>query len=79
MHVPQRVIRPLSKGTVTTPRTEHLATASLPTRHGVFETHVFRSVANDEFGEQGEKEHVALFHEIWLRLRHRDANKIVGL
>ena len=62
MHVPQRVIRPLSKGTVTTPRTEHLATASLPTRHGVFETHVFRSVANDEFGEQGEKEHVALVY-----------------
>jgi GTP cyclohydrolase II len=37
MHVPRRVIRPQ------TARTEWLAQASLPTRHGDFATHVFRS------------------------------------
>jgi GTP cyclohydrolase II len=51
MHVPERVIRP---------QTTWLASAPLPTRHGEFQTHVFRSVANLEGGEQGEKEHVAL-------------------
>lgn len=54
MHVPHRVIRPLAV------QTTWLASSPLPTRHGVFTTHVFRSVANDESGEQGEKEHVAL-------------------
>jgi GTP cyclohydrolase II len=39
MHVPSRVIRP--QGALT----EWVAKASLPTRHGSFETHVFREVA----------------------------------
>jgi GTP cyclohydrolase II len=39
MHVPRGVIRPQ------TPRTEWLAQATLPTRHGDFVTHVFRSTA----------------------------------
>jgi len=34
----------------------------LPTRQGTFEAHVFRSVANDETGEPGEKDHVALVY-----------------
>lgn len=63
MHVPRtRVIRPLSTGAGVMPRTQYLASASLPTKHGVFETHVFRSIANDETGEPGEKEHVALVY-----------------
>ena len=53
MHVPRRVIRPQSK------LTEWLAKASLPTRHGSFETHVFRS-APDEEGNGLPPEHVAL-------------------
>ena len=36
MHVPRRVIRPQSK------TTDFLAKATLPTKHGNFETHVFR-------------------------------------
>jgi GTP cyclohydrolase II len=62
MHVPKRVIRPLTKGTTITPRTQFLASADLPTRHGVFATYVFKSLANDETGEPGEKEHVALVY-----------------
>ena len=38
MHVPPRVIRPQ------TSRTECLAEAKIPTRHGDFETHVFREI-----------------------------------
>ena len=57
MHVPPRVIRPLTKA-----RTQHLASAELPTRHGTFRTHVFKSLANDERGDPGEKEHVALVY-----------------
>ena len=49
MHVPERVIRP---------QTDWLASAELPTRHGQFTTHVFRTT------EPGDgscfKEHVAL-------------------
>ena len=37
MHVPRRVIRPQST------LTEWVAGAKIPTRHGEFETHVFRS------------------------------------
>jgi GTP cyclohydrolase II len=52
MHVPVRVIRPQE------PTTEWLASAEVPTRFGVFRTHVFRST------EPGDgaccKEHVAL-------------------
>jgi len=54
MHVPERVIRPH------TPETEWLASAEVPTRFGVFTTHVFRTT------EPGDgacfKEHVALVY-----------------
>lgn len=62
MHVSQRVIRPLSKGAANPTRTQCLAKAMLPTKHGVFESFVFRCTANDETGEQGEKEHIALVY-----------------
>jgi len=62
MHVPVRVIRPQSPQvapqTPSEPRTEWVASAELPTRFGLFKTHVFRTV------EPGDgacfKEHVAL-------------------
>src|SRR3954469_18791067 len=59
MHVPERVIRPHTE----TPTTEWLAAAELPTRFGLFKTHVFRTT------EPGDgacfKEHIALvFGEI---------------
>ena len=70
MHVPVRVIRPQtprapssppsssSSPSSPEPRTEWLASAELPTRFGLFKTHVFRTV------EPGDgacfKEHVAL-------------------
>ena len=59
MHVPERVIRPHTpKAQSTTPKTEWLASADVPTRFGVFKTHVFRTT------EPGDgaciKEHVAL-------------------
>jgi len=54
MHVPERVIRPHAA----IPKTEWLAAADVPTRFGVFKTHVFRTT------EPGDgacfKEHVAL-------------------
>jgi GTP cyclohydrolase II len=51
MYVPDRVIRP---------QTSWLAAADLPTRHGVFKTHVFRTT---EPGDGAcEKEHVALVY-----------------
>jgi GTP cyclohydrolase II len=54
MHVPERVIRPQA------PRTEWLAAADLPTKHGTFRTHVFRAT---EPGDGGfSKEHVALVY-----------------
>jgi GTP cyclohydrolase II len=55
MHVPQRVIRP--QGSLT----QWLARATIPTRHGDFETHVFRSTRSAE-GDADElpQEHVAL-------------------
>jgi GTP cyclohydrolase II len=53
MHVPERVIRPQTQ-------TQWLASAELPTRFGLFSTHVFRAT------EPGDgacfKEHVALVH-----------------
>ena len=56
MHVPERVIRPHTA----TPKTEWLAAADVPTRFGVFKTHVFRTT------EPGDgacvKEHVALVY-----------------
>ncbi len=56
MHVPVRVIRPHAA----TPKTEWLAAADVPTRFGVFRTHVFRTT------EPGDgacyKEHVALVY-----------------
>jgi GTP cyclohydrolase II len=51
MHVPERVIRP---------HAEWLATTTLPTRHGNFETHVFRSHSDD--GADLAKDHVALVY-----------------
>jgi GTP cyclohydrolase II len=58
MHVPERVIRPHTPPT--TPTTEWLASAEVPTRFGVFKTHVFRTT------EPGDgacfKEHVALVY-----------------
>jgi GTP cyclohydrolase II len=55
MHVPSRVIRPSR-------RTIPLASSPLPTSFGTFDTYVFRSVANHDGGEGGEKEHVALVY-----------------
>ena len=50
MHVPPRVIRPQGAPT------EWVAKATLPTRHGNFETHIFRGA-----GDHGlSPEHVAL-------------------
>jgi GTP cyclohydrolase II len=49
MHVPHGVIRPQ--------RTEWQASATIPTRHGDFTTHVFSSLEDGEI-----KEHVALVH-----------------
>jgi GTP cyclohydrolase II len=58
MHVPQRVIRP--HGTTAT-QTEWLSQATIPTRHGQFETHVFRDVRPAEDGGGSlSQEHVAL-------------------
>lgn len=58
MHVPQRVIRP--HGTQAT-QTEWLSQATIPTRHGQFETHVFRDVRPaDDDGSALSQEHVAL-------------------
>lgn len=51
MYVPERVIRP---------QTEWIASAKLPTRFGLFDTHVFRTI---EPGDGGcVKEHVALVY-----------------
>jgi GTP cyclohydrolase II len=56
MHVPERVIRPHTPTTL--PVTKWLASAELPTKFGLFKTHVFRTT------EPGDgacfKEHVAL-------------------
>jgi GTP cyclohydrolase II len=52
MHVPQGVIRPQPS------RTEWLAKATLPTRHGDFVTHVFRATAADPTANP--HDHVAL-------------------
>ncbi len=55
MHVPQRVIRPQRL------LTECLAEARIPTRHGEFETHVFRSaMGGTTTAADAAQEHVAL-------------------
>jgi GTP cyclohydrolase II len=55
MHVPERVIRPQRLST------ECLAEAKLPTRHGEFETHVFRSATDVSSTDAPVlQEHVAL-------------------
>lgn len=61
MHVPARVIRPHTAHTTRAlPTTEWIASADVPTRFGLFRTHVFRTT------EPGDgacvKEHVALVH-----------------
>jgi GTP cyclohydrolase II len=61
MHVPERVIRPHTQASAS----KHIASAPLPTRHGVFTTHVFASAAHiaPEHGNAPaprEEEHVAL-------------------
>ncbi len=63
MHVPPWVIRPsASRADGRQTRTTHLASSPLPTAVGTFDAHVFRSIANHENGEAGEKEHVALVY-----------------
>jgi GTP cyclohydrolase II len=64
MHVPNG-IRPHAPSHQTQTKSSlstHIATAPLPTRHGVFTTHVFASAAHapDPDGTAPEKEHVAL-------------------
>ncbi len=55
MHVPRRVIRP--QGSLT----EWVAGATIPTRHGEFETHVFRSARGPKADLDAlPQEHVAL-------------------
>jgi len=59
MHVPERVIRPHTRASSST----HIASAQVPTKHGVFTTHVFASAAHVEPAPDGatpEQEHVAL-------------------
>src|SRR6185312_3708796 len=58
MHVPTRVIRP--QGSLT----EWVAKATIPTRHGDFETHIFRSARDpeDAAAEFLPQEHVALVY-----------------
>jgi GTP cyclohydrolase II len=53
MHVPLRVIRPQSTW---------MAATNLPTKHGSFLTHVFRSESVDADGRPIPVEHVALVH-----------------
>ncbi len=61
MHVPERVIRPHTPKTPSAPTTEWLAAAELPTRFGLFKTHVFRTVElRSGAHEACFKEHVAL-------------------
>jgi GTP cyclohydrolase II len=65
MHVPPRVIRP--QGALT----EWVAKATLPTRHGNFETHVFRGTAGQEGEGTLSLEHVALVYGDVAALRGR--------
>ncbi|MDB5213323.1 MAG: 3,4-dihydroxy-2-butanone 4-phosphate synthase [Myxococcaceae bacterium] len=69
MHVPVRVIRPQTPKTESTneparstePSTEWLASADLPTRFGLFRTHVFRTVERPSSAHGAcSVEHVAL-------------------
>ncbi len=72
MHVPPRVIRPQPAplASAETPIAEWVAKATLPTRHGNFETHVFRSVREREIGALS-PEHVALVYGDVAELRGR--------
>ena len=56
MHVPARVIRPHTPQSLSESRTEWQAAAELPTRFGVYKTHVFKTTEADG----SIKEHVAL-------------------
>ena len=60
MHVPERVIRPQAPTTL--PATNWVASAELPTRFGLFKTHVFRAslAAPNPADGASFKEHVAL-------------------
>ena len=59
MHVPERVIRPQTPTTL--PVTKWQASAELPTRFGLFQTHVFRTTLSArEPGDASFKEHVAM-------------------
>lgn len=70
MHVPVRVIRPQSKSPATNasvPKTEWIASAEVPTKFGVFRTHVFRTTegldnahAREHLHGSCTNEHVAL-------------------
>ena len=55
MHVPDRVIRPQQE-LPSRPTTDFVSAAEIPTKHGVFKTHVFRRVEADGCAH----EHVAL-------------------
>ena len=74
MHVPSRVIRPHGAQSASQ-QTEWVAKATLPTRHGNFETHIFRS-ARDLHGDKGDDglslEHVALVFGDVSDLKGRD-------
>jgi GTP cyclohydrolase II len=68
MHVPPRVIRPQGAST------EWVAKATIPTRHGDFETHVFRSLRTApevDGGRSLSPEHVALVYGDVADLRGR--------
>ncbi len=60
MHVPVRVIRPQSQ---TVPHTEWVASAEVPTRFGVFRTHVFRTTEAPERARLRHVEHAACTKE----------------
>jgi GTP cyclohydrolase II len=74
MHVPSRVIRPHGAQSASQ-QTEWVAKAMLPTRHGNFETHIFRS-ARGLHGDKGDDglslEHVALVFGDVSELKGRD-------
>jgi len=71
MHVPSRVIRPHGAQSASQ-QTEWVAKATLPTRHGNFETHIFRSARGDQGDEGLSLEHVALVFGDVSDLKGRD-------
>ena len=62
MHVPHGIRPHTAEQTDSSTQTRHVASATLPTRHGLFATHVFSSAghAPNPDGTAPEKEHVAL-------------------